>query len=66
MILIECCLKNADLNQLKQQGKFSYLENLILNGSNSYDHMGVVFVNIDNKHELSHQGWRKIPIMPGT
>lgn len=60
MVLIECYLKNTDVNKLKERSAFNYLENIVLNGSNEFGHMGVVFINIDDKNKLNEKEWNKI------
>lgn len=59
IVSIECYLKDTDVAQLKESNTFSYLENLVLKGSNSYGHMGVWFVNIDQA-KLEERDWNKI------
>lgn len=60
IILIECYLKDANVKQLKEAGTFSYLENIVLNGTNEFGLMGVVFVNINSTTKLSEKDWNKI------
>lgn len=53
IVFIECFLRETDLESLKNDNSFSYLEQIIKEGSNEFGHMGAMFINIDDYENLS-------------